>query len=158
MTVEVTPNDGTTVTSTVVAWGQNGFGQTNVPSGLSNVAAAATGADHSLALRFDGTVVAWGGNDCGQTNVPLGLNNVVAIAAGGTATVWLFALGHSLALKSDGRSSPGATMTWPKQRAVGPEQRGAISAGGYHSLALKSDGTVVAWASMRRAKPTCRRA
>ena len=67
---------------TVVAWGYNYYGQTNVPSGLTNVVAIAGGYYHSLALKSDGTVVAWGYNDYGQTNVPSGLTNVVAIAGG----------------------------------------------------------------------------
>ena len=83
---------------TVVGWGDNSFGQTTPPPGLSNVVAIAAGYIHSVALRSDGTVVAWGDNTFGQTNVPLGLSNVVAIAAGdfhtlallknGTVTGW----------------------------------------------------------------------
>ena len=63
---------------TVVAWGDNNAGQTNVPASLNNAIAVAAGTDHSLALRNDGTIVAWGE----QTNVPAGLSNVVFIAAG----------------------------------------------------------------------------
>ena len=48
-------NDGT-----VVAWGENCYGQATVPAGLSGVVAIAAGALHSLALKNDGTVVAWG--------------------------------------------------------------------------------------------------
>jgi alpha-tubulin suppressor-like RCC1 family protein len=44
----------------VVAWGYNGQGQTNVPSGLTDVKAISAGGYHSLALKDDGTVVAWG--------------------------------------------------------------------------------------------------
>ena len=40
---------------TVVAWGDNGYGQTTVPSGLSNVVAIAAGGYHSLALTAEGT-------------------------------------------------------------------------------------------------------
>ena len=46
--------------SEVVAWGDNDSGQTNVPSGLSNVVAIAAGGYHSLALTAEGRVVAWG--------------------------------------------------------------------------------------------------
>ena len=45
---------------TLLAWGQNDCGQTDVPAGLTNVAAIAAGASHSLALKSDGTVVGWG--------------------------------------------------------------------------------------------------
>ena len=66
----------------MVAWGDNGDGQTNVPAGLNNVVAIAAGGFHSLALKYDGTVVAWGDNSAGQSSVPVGLTNVLAIASG----------------------------------------------------------------------------
>src|SRR3974390_3190359 len=77
---------------TVFAWGDNGAGQTNVPTGLTNVVAIAAGDYHSLALRADGTVVAWGLNTYGATNIPADLTNAVAVGGG----LW-----HSLALRSD---------------------------------------------------------
>jgi hypothetical protein len=67
---------------TIVAWGNNSAGQTNVPTNLSNVMAVAAGAAHSLALKNDGTVVAWGDNTYGQTNVVTNLPPVKFIAAG----------------------------------------------------------------------------
>ncbi|MGZ5529076.1 MAG: immunoglobulin domain-containing protein, partial [Limisphaerales bacterium] len=39
---------------TVIAWGDNPYGETNVPSGLTNVVAVAGGAYHSVALVNDG--------------------------------------------------------------------------------------------------------
>ncbi len=94
---------------TVFEWG-NRNGRGNIVTGLSNVAAIATGENHSLALKSDGTVFGWGGNGHGEaTGVPtttgsyssdgvvtIGgqlLNDVVAIAAGN---------GYSVALKKDG--------------------------------------------------------
>jgi hypothetical protein len=74
---------------TVVGWGYDGEGETDVPAGLSNVVAVAAGAWHSLALKNDGTLVAWGDNSSGQANLPAGLRNVAAMAGGGY---------HSLAL------------------------------------------------------------
>src|SRR5258706_244194 len=59
----------------VVAWGNNNYGQTNVPGGLSTVTAIPAGHRHSLALKSDGTVVAWGDNLYGQTDVPSGLSD-----------------------------------------------------------------------------------
>ena len=58
---------------TVVAWGDNEFGQISVPAGLTDVIAIAAGDYHSLALKSDGTVVAWGDNDAGERDVPAGL-------------------------------------------------------------------------------------
>src|SRR5678815_5052318 len=45
---------------TVVAWGDNSYGQSTVPPGLSGVIALAAGGTFSQALKQDGTVVAWG--------------------------------------------------------------------------------------------------
>ena len=67
---------------TVVAWGDNSFGQTNVPVGLSNVVAIAAGDYHTYARRADGSVVGWGNNDFGQLNVPGGANWTVYVASG----------------------------------------------------------------------------
>jgi hypothetical protein len=67
---------------TVIAWGENTYGQCAVPIGLSNVVAVAAAEHRSLALRKDGTVVGWGGNFHGEGLVPAGLSNVISIAAG----------------------------------------------------------------------------
>jgi hypothetical protein len=127
----------------VAVWGDNSFGQTNLPPGLSNVIAIAAGGNHSLALKTNGTVVAWGENTdangafAGQSVVPAGLSNVVAIAAGEF---------HSLAVKSDG-----TIVTWGDNSQgqctapAGLSNVVALAAGGAHTLALKSDGTVAAW-------------
>jgi alpha-tubulin suppressor-like RCC1 family protein len=77
-------------TGKVIAWGNNGSGQTNAPADSSNVLAIAAGNFHTLALKQDGMVMAWGMNNYGQSTVPAGLSNVVAIAAGDL---------HSVALK-----------------------------------------------------------
>lgn len=63
---------------TVVAWGNNEFGQSSVPVGLTNVVAIAAGSEASFALLNNGTVTGWGK---GSTPPP-GLNHVAAIAAG----------------------------------------------------------------------------
>ena len=59
----------------VVAWGRNEEGQTEVPNGLKDVTAVTAGFGHTVALRTDGTVVAWGSNRWGQTKVPNGLKD-----------------------------------------------------------------------------------
>jgi len=121
-------------TTRVVAWGDNEYGQTNVPDGLSGVKAVAAGdRGHVVAVKDDGTVVAWGRNDFGQTNVPDGLSGVKAVTASGR---------HTVALKDDG-----TVVAWG---GIGNAPDGlsgvtAIAAGDYHTVALKDDGTVVAW-------------
>ena len=58
-------------TGTVIAWGWNAYGQTNVPIGLSGVRAIAAGFGHNVALKSDGTVVAWGYNGSERQMCPL---------------------------------------------------------------------------------------
>lgn len=79
---------------TVVAWGNNSYGQCRVPAGLTNVVATAGGTFHSLALKGDGSVVAWGRNHECQTDVPADLGDVIKIFAGDD---------YSAAIKRDGR-------------------------------------------------------
>jgi alpha-tubulin suppressor-like RCC1 family protein len=127
------------VDTRVVAWGQDYWGQTDVPEGLSDVVAIGGGYDHSLALRADGTVVAWGNDNYGQTTVPAGLNNVVAIAGGGF---------FSLALRADGTVVAWGDDTYGQTTVpAGLSNVVAIAGGEDDSLALRADGTVVAWGS-----------
>ncbi|MDW8373738.1 MAG: Calx-beta domain-containing protein, partial [Planctomycetota bacterium] len=120
-----------------MAWGNNDYGQCDVPAGLSNVVAIAAGWKHSVALQQNGTVVAWGGNNWGQCNVPTGLTGVIAISAGYSNTA---------ALRSNG-----TVVVWGSNWAgqcnvpANLNQVQAISVGGAHVLALKNDGTVVSW-------------
>ena len=53
--------------STVVCWGRNGFGQSDVPAGAYEAVAAGLG--YTCALRTDSTVACWGG-DPGRTHPP----------------------------------------------------------------------------------------
>jgi alpha-tubulin suppressor-like RCC1 family protein len=128
-------------TAQVVAWGDNSYGQTDVPPGLTNVVAVAAGGGHSLALQYDGTVVAWGKNDAGQTNIPLGLSNVVAVVSG---------TDHNVALRADGRVVAwGFDVAGQTDVPAGLSNVVAVAAGGgWRSLALKSDGELVGWGSM----------
>jgi len=113
---------------TVVAWGDNSFGQSSTPSNLSNVVAIAAGYLHSAALCSNGTVVVWGDDTYGQTNVPAGLTNVVAIAAGDFDTLALRRNGTVVGWgdNSYGQISVPATVV----NAV------AVASGNYHGLAL----------------------
>jgi parallel beta-helix repeat protein len=136
------------VNGTVVAWGDNSFGQASLPSNLSNVVAIAAGYLHSAALCSNGTVVAWGDNTFGQTNVPSGLSNVVAIAAGDFHTLALLSNGKVVGWGDDtfGQLDVPSSVT----NTVG------IASGYYHGLALvpfylllqshlTRDGLVIQW-------------
>jgi M6 family metalloprotease-like protein len=126
--------------SLVTAWGAMQSYQTTELAPVSNVAAVAAGAFHSLALRRDGTI--WTGgltNAFGEDRVPAGLNDAIAIAAGryvsgavrrdGTVVVW----GDN----SAGLGAPPAGLGGVR----------ALAFGNRHALALRQDGTVVAWGS-----------
>jgi alpha-tubulin suppressor-like RCC1 family protein len=161
----------------VVAWGDNTYGQCNVPRGLTNV--VASGFHHSLALKADGTVVGWGENDFGQTNPPAGLSNVAAIAAGwgtslalkrdGTLEEWGWDGGYGLTTTAESLTNIKAiaacwdcfmalrndntVFVWGKsthgETNVPAALNGvtAIAGGGWFCMALKGDGTVVTWGS-----------
>src|SRR5262245_48169323 len=62
----------------VVAWGDNTFGQTNVPLATDVVAISANGDCCSLALRATGEIVPWGAT----LPVPPTVGSAIAIAAG----------------------------------------------------------------------------
>jgi hypothetical protein len=81
----------------VVAWGNDNYGQTNVPSTLTNVIGIAAGYENTLALKADGSVTGWGYNGWQETTPPAGLSNVMAVATGGES-----AYPFSLARKSNG--------------------------------------------------------
>jgi hypothetical protein len=55
----------------LVGWGDNRFGQIDVPAGDGFVAAAG-GFGHTVPIKEDGSLVAWGMNGDGQCNVPGG--------------------------------------------------------------------------------------
>ena len=119
------------------AWGDNTFGQLNVPANLTNAIAVSAGKYHSVAIRADGTPVAWGSPVGGLTSVPAGLTNVVAVDTFLVCT---------LALKADGSVAGWGENNYGQLNIpAGLKGVIAVSAGSEHCLALKSDGTVVAW-------------
>ncbi len=153
----------------LTAWGEWYFGQTNVPSGLTNAVSVAAGFRHAAAVLADGAVVVWGSGMAGQTNVPASATNVIAVAAGisycaalrtdGTVVAWGSALqsavpngltgvvmiaggsSHVVALRRDGSIAAWGVNLPPD----GVDGFSAIAAGGSHSLALKRNGTILGW-------------
>ncbi len=119
----------------VIAWGNNTWGQTNVPASLSNVVAIAAGQFHNLALKRDGKVVAWGDNSWGQSSVPANLSNVVAIAAGAY---------HSMALKQNGTVVVWGDNTYFQTNLPADLTNVVgIAAGSFNNLAIMGDGQPV---------------
>ena len=118
---------------TVVAWGDDSAGETDVPAGLTNVTAVAGGGDFSLAIRNTGSVagqvVGWGSNRYGLTTIPAAAQSgVVAIAAGGR---------FALALKQDG-----TVIGWGDNQFSSTSIPAAASAPGSGITAIAAKGTV----------------
>jgi alpha-tubulin suppressor-like RCC1 family protein len=127
---------GLKVDGTVVAWGDNAYGQTNVPPGLREVVAISTGGRHSFAIRRDGTAVAWGHNANGQATLPAGLEKVAAIASADAANVALL---------------PDSTVvSWGNLAdalaPIPPNATNIISiVGGSYVTAKRRDGSIITW-------------
>jgi hypothetical protein len=122
----------------VLAWGDNSYGQTNVPLPAQNgVVAIAAGGRHNLVLKTNGSVVAWGDNLYGQVNVPAAAQSSVVAIAGGFY--------HSVALKADG--SVVAWGLWTSGQtnvpAFAQSGVGAIAAGWQHTVALATTAQLV---------------
>ena len=124
----------------MAAWGDNSYGQLQVPQNLTNVVAVTRGALHSLALQADGTVRAWGLNSFGACDVPASATNVVALGGGSGEGGYVPAI--NLALRNDGSVVPwgtGATVPTGLKNVV------AVAAGDAHCIVLQAGGQVVAW-------------
>jgi hypothetical protein len=157
----------------VIAWGNNYYGQCDVPTQVTNTLAVAAGSFHSMALLSDNSLIAWGNNAYGQCLTPAGVH-AVSIACGDTHSMALLEDGsilawgdnhygqcsppegvharsvacgitHSLALLSDGSVIAWGDNTYGQCKAPALTNAISISAGGDYSLALLSDGRVVAW-------------
>ena len=116
----------------VLAWGENGSGQTTVPS-LSNVSTVAAAESHSLALLNNGTLVTWGNGPA----IPSGLDSVVAIAAGSS---------HNIAVRDDGTVVAWGGDTYGQATVpIGITNATHAAAGEKHSLILHATGEVTAW-------------
>ncbi|MFA7173372.1 MAG: MBG domain-containing protein, partial [Kiritimatiellia bacterium] len=130
----------------VVAWGRNNWGQTDVPTANSNFVAVAAGTYHSLGLTADGTIVGWGWNDAGRTAVPGPNSNFVAVAAGDA---------FSLGLKADGSVVAwGLNIYGQTDVPLGHTDFVAVAGGSNHSLGLKADGSIVGWGGNNNGQTT----
>ena len=124
----------------VTGWGNNAFGQTNIPIDIGTGAAGVSaGAYHSLALLKNGRVTGWGYNFYGQNTIPTGIGTGAAQISAGQ--------NHNLALLKDGRvtgwgNNAFGQATIPVGIGTGAAQ---VSAGFTHNLVLLKDGSVFAW-------------
>ncbi len=166
--IALTDND------TVLAWGNNNFGQigntaiatssfatlpTDV-SVLSNIINIDAGGYHAIALRNDNTIWTWGSNNLGQlgqgTETNLEQTPAQILTDGATISA---GQRHSLAIMNDGTlmawggNASGQLGIGDTQNANTPiEVRGitnvaTISAGFDYSIAILEDGSVWSWGS-----------
>jgi hypothetical protein len=129
-----------------------------------DVAAAAAGAAHSVAVTADGSVLSWGLNDRGQLGhspaatfvalprevllpepavaVAAGAAHTLAVGASGGVWAWGAGEGGRLGLGADAAAGP--PLCEPR-RVPGLANVTAVAAGRAHSLASTSDGAVFSW-------------
>lgn len=125
-------------------WGNNAFGQCNIPAGVQLTSIAA-GNLHCVGLTADGYAIAWGSNANQQCDVPAGLADVARVAAGGWYQVG-DQRGHSAALLRNGTVRAWGSNEYGQcdvpSGLAGVTQ---IACGWAHTVALDSTGTVVVW-------------
>jgi hypothetical protein len=121
----------------IVAWGDNYYGQCNVPTPNNDFVAVSAGDVHSLGLKQDGSIVAWGYNNYGDCNVPSPNTGFVAVAA-----AWY----NSLGLKADGSIVVWGFNYYGQCNVPLPNiDYVDVAAGFGYSLGLKNDGSIVTW-------------
>jgi hypothetical protein len=135
---------------TVTVWGDNTYGQADVPTAVSNVVRVGAGANHCTALLADGRVMSWGITnadrylDWGQSHAPTNITNAVSIAVGGD---------HNLALLRDGAiagwGSDDYGQVWDPSHAHGAV---AVAAGHTTSFALLTNGTVLSFGRLDKGR------
>lgn len=117
----------------VIAVGDNKFGQCNVSSWY-DIIAVAVGDEHTVGLKSDGTVVVAGYGGEGLREAAK-WTDIIAICAGRT---------HTVGLKSDGTVVAVGDNKYGQCKVSYWRNIIAISADGLHTVGLKADGTVVA--------------
>lgn len=118
---------------TVIATGENEYGQCNV-SDWKDIIAVSAGNSHTVGLKSDGTVVAVGNNEYRQCDVD-DWTDIVAISAGLQLTVGLKIDGTVVAVGYSDRGQCNVD-NWNNIKD--------ISTGGWYAVGLKTDGTAVA--------------
>jgi len=124
---------GLTSNGTVLAVGDNSYGQCNVLD-WRGIVAVAIGNAHTVGVKSDGTVLAVGDNSKGQCNV-LDWQDIIAVAAG---------ISHTVGVKSDGTVLAVGDNSYGQCNALDWQDVVAVAAGHSHTVGLTSNGTAFA--------------
>ncbi|HEY69453.1 MAG TPA: sortase [Anaerolineae bacterium] len=122
----------------VVCWGNNTFGQRNVPGSNTDFYRVSAGGRHTCALKTNGSIVCWGYSGYGQTAVPDPNTGFTAIVAGRE---------HSCGLKDTGNIVCWGSNTFGESSVPSPTSGFyRLSAGANHTCGVKSsNGEIVCW-------------
>ena len=119
---------------TVVANGNNNYGQCDVSDWTDIVAVTAGCGEHTVGLKSDGTVVAVGNNDMGQCNVS-GWTDIVAVSAGWQHTVGVKRDG-TIVFAGDDNNTRFDILDWTNIKTIFEDN--------FIIVGIKNDNTVVA--------------
>jgi len=137
---------------TIVAWGENTWGQCDVPPGYADFVAIAAGGAHSLGLRANGSVVAWGRPDGGACDVPEPNSDFIAISAASGSGMFTEYEPVSIGLKANGSIVMwGAASSGVPSPNIGYRD---VTVGTWHHnaayltwyfMAINSEGEILYW-------------
>lgn len=150
-TAQAVPANGS---SYMQAWGNNDFGQTQLPldllTGHKNVLKISLGKHHGVAATTDKKLYAWGNNVHGEGSVPDYLQNLgtIDVAAGNGFNV---VLGDDFNARVWGDTPNGLDSVPAAAVAVDLLE---VAAGTDHALAKSSGGKVFAWGSNAKGQTT----
>jgi alpha-tubulin suppressor-like RCC1 family protein len=132
------------VDGSIVCWGDNSSGQTNVPSGLVATQVSMGGNSACAALKANGSVVCWGDNSSGQTYVPTGLDRITQLSTGSS---------YSCAVADNGTIFCWGDNSYdqanPPRYRAGEHPAQQVSAGTNHACAVGTAGDVICWGDNR---------
>jgi len=123
----------------LVAWGDNSSGQTNITIAATNAVALAASYTANAVLTTSGRAVSWGAIDFGDITPPPSATNLISVAVGDS---------HFLAARANGTVVAWGDLQSATLATAVPGNATnviAVAAGVGRSLALRANGTVVGW-------------
>ncbi len=124
---------------TLHCWGNNWFGQTDVPEPTTSYVAVSAGGYHTCAIEEGGAIRCWGANHYGQLNAPRAVGGFSAVSAGEAFTCAIRSEDDRLVCWGDNENGQ---ATVPDADA----RYSSVAAGLYHGCAIRSSsGQVECW-------------